>query len=264
MVADVDIGRESGSSFRGSSRAVASDPRMPSRVERGSTRFHSNSRQKRLIQEQAQTRHSVSGSQAWSRITFRSFSVGSSRSLGEDFGDQPTSQHEAAAKLVVHIRCRRSSHEGPGSSDMYRPHLTGTVYHCITIDTSSSTSSTDTMSNALSRPLSPIIESPPTTPQKQPPPHQVATDTTSNTTSSNPGSGFHSLSSQPSSLRNPKSVTWGDLVAYRTIDPRAGDAAGNMEVDGSGYRSPDTEVSFLCRFVDLMLCIPIPLPRSRS
>lgn len=151
-----------------------------------------------------------------------------------------------------------------GPAGMYRSHLTGTVYHCITIDTSSSTSSTDTMSNALSRPLSPIIESPPTTPQKQPPPHQVATDTTSNTTSSNPGSGFHSLSSQPSSLRNPKSVTWGDLVAYRTIDPRAGDAAGNMEVDGSGYRSPDTEVSFLCRFVDLMLCIPIPLPRSRS
>jgi hypothetical protein len=128
---------------------------------------------------------------------------------------------------------------------MYRSHLTETVYHCITIDTSSSTSINNTMSNALSRPLSPIIESPPTTPQKQPPPHQLATDTTSNTPSSNPGSGFHSLSPQPASLRNPKSVTWGDLVAYRTIDPRMDDSGGIRDEDGSGYRSPDTEVSLL-------------------
>jgi hypothetical protein len=135
---------------------------------------------------------------------------------------------------------------------MYRSHLTGTVYHCITIDTSCSTSSDNAMSNALSRPLSPIIESPPTTPQKQPPPHRLATDTTSNTTTSNPGSGFHSLSPQLSSLRNPKSVTWGDLVAYRTIDPRMDVSGGIRDEDGSGYRSPDTEVSLL------LLLLPPP------
>ena len=84
IVADVDNGRVSGSSFRGSSRAVAFDPRMPGRVERGSTRFRSISRQKRLIQEQAQAQHSISGGQAWSRIAFRSFLGWKRASLGED------------------------------------------------------------------------------------------------------------------------------------------------------------------------------------
>jgi hypothetical protein len=131
---------------------------------------------------------------------------------------------------------------------LYRSHLTGTLYHCIHTQIDPTT-----MSNSLGRPLSPIIESPPTTPQKQPscdpkhqhpqhPPHHLDANTTdvhTVTTTPTPALGFHSLSPPPASLKNPKSVTWGDLIAYRTIGTRADD----VDADALGYRSPDTEVS---------------------
>jgi hypothetical protein len=94
IVADVDIGGESQDPIcKESSRAVAFDRACqvglndvpPRAISIETEPFHV------ATQEQAQARHSISGGQAWSRITWISFSVGSEQGVeGKRFDDQLT------------------------------------------------------------------------------------------------------------------------------------------------------------------------------
>ena len=68
----------------------------------------------------------------------------------------------------------------------------------------------DLLRHPLSRPLSPIIESPPTTPQKP--------ILTTHTTKLSPNTDATQFESPGRDQAVRKSVTWGDLISYRTID----------------------------------------------
>jgi hypothetical protein len=81
----------------------------------------------------------------------------------------------------------------------------------------------DLQYHPLSRPLSPIIESPPTTPQKP-----ILTTHTINTS---PNTNAAPFGDQLRDQAVRKSVTWGDLISHRTIDLGVPDA---LAEDGGG------------------------------
>ena len=86
----------------------------------------------------------------------------------------------------------------------------------------------------LSRPLSPTIESPPTTPQKP------ILNTNNMNTSPDTGAAPFGRQGRDQAVR--KSVTWDDLISYRTIELGIPDTIADVADNGDERRNQEGEV----------------------